>query len=201
MQQASSPAVQRLRALHPATLQTLHHSPDGSLYPHTLPELHNLHSTEYHQQHQHQEHYALSGASQPPPHAIHFEHHDHGLPPSAARYSSFPPAGGYQHASTPRFLNANTAPATTSLPVSAHAHVQQYYPQSLQRGTQQRPLPTAPVRTAPRSESRHVEQVQPSGPLAQAQDWYVCGCLDNNTLLTASLVTMLRSRTMANSKG
>ncbi|CAN9161835.1 unnamed protein product [Alternaria sp. RS040] len=148
MQQASSPVLQQLRSLHPGALQTLHQSPDGTLYPHNqvLPELQNLHTSDVYQ---HQ--YALSGPQHPPPpshaHAlpVHFE--QHALPPSGP-YPPFQPAG-YQHGASPRFMNAPPPPLQD--------HAQQYHaspPQTVQRPIQQLALP------------RHVEQA----PLPHKQE-------------------------------
>jgi hypothetical protein len=157
MQQASSPVLQQqLRSLHPGALQTLHQSPDGTLYSQPLPE---LPSDVYQQQ------YALSGPPQPPSHAlpVHFEQqqhqqHQHALP-SQAPYQPFAPAN-YQHATSPRFMNAAHPPLQ-------HAqHTQQYHaspPQPVQRPIQQLPLPPpAPlVLAAPQPIQQQAEDIQP----------------------------------------
>jgi hypothetical protein len=167
MQQASSPVLQQLRSLHPGALQTLHQSPDGTLYPHSqvLPELQNLHTSDVYQQQ-----YALSGPPhpQPPSHAhalpVHFE--QHALPPSGP-YPPFQPAG-YQHGTSPRFMNAPAPPLQD--------HAQQYHapPQTIQRPIQQLPLPpaTQPIAAAPQPLQRHVEQA-PLPHKQESQDGYV----------------------------
>ncbi|KAH7388611.1 hypothetical protein BKA66DRAFT_54685 [Pyrenochaeta sp. MPI-SDFR-AT-0127] len=155
--QQSSPVLQQLRSLHPGALQTLHQSPDGSLYPPPpLPELQTLHTNDVYNQ---QQQYALSGPPQPPPHALHFE--QHGLPPT-----QFPPfPAGYQHASSPRFaLNPPQLPGPGQ---------QIYTPQPLPpppRPTQQLPLPPPPILTASQSIAQHVEQARPPPSQAHARD-------------------------------
>ncbi|KAF1831852.1 hypothetical protein BDW02DRAFT_605319 [Decorospora gaudefroyi] len=156
MQQASSPVLQQqLRSLHPAALQTLHQSPDGTLYPHdhVLPELQNLDTSDVYQQQ-----YGLqNGPPQPPPpsHALPVHYEQHALPPSAP-YQPFQATTSYQHASSPRFMNAPPPPP--------QEHAQQYHtspPQPVQRPLQQLPLPPlAPLHAAPLPLPlpRHVEQ-------------------------------------------
>ncbi|CAO2650718.1 Nn.00g020100.m01.CDS01 [Neocucurbitaria sp. VM-36] len=154
MQQASSPVLQQLRSLHPGALQTLHQSPDGTLYPQTVPELQNLHSSDVFHHHQQ---YALNGPPppQPPAHAIHFE--QHGLPTSA----QFPPfPSSYQHAASPRFALTNPLPASGSAQQQFHAS----QPLPPPRPTQQLPLPLPPQPI-----QQHVEQVQSSQVQGQAQ--------------------------------
>ncbi|KAH5337077.1 hypothetical protein HBI50_016600 [Parastagonospora nodorum] len=97
------PALQQLQALHPNALHHLQHSPDGSLYAQAhhqaLPQLHHGSSAVYHHHHHHHHHqYALSGAPQPAPHTLQYQHH--ALPGSPVQYAAFP---GYQHASSPRY--------------------------------------------------------------------------------------------------
>lgn len=152
MQQASSPVLQQLRSLHPGALQSLHQSPDGTLYPQTVPELQNLHTNDVYHHHQQ---YALNGPPppQPPAHAIHFE--QHGVPTSA----QFPPfPASYQHATSPRFALTNPLPAPG--PAQQQYHTSQPLPPP--RPIQQLPLPLPPQPIQP-----HVEHVQ--SPQAQSQ--------------------------------
>ncbi|KAF1946105.1 hypothetical protein EJ02DRAFT_261549 [Clathrospora elynae] len=158
MQQASLPVPQQqLRSLHPGSLQTLHQSPDGTLYPHALPELQSLHAHDvYHQQQQ----YALNEPPEPPSYGTQFEPHD--IPP-AAPFSPF--ATGYQHAPTPRFMNAPLPPQPQPL------HAQQYHaPPPLPRLTQQLLLPPLQPHTALELVLRHAEPIQPSSHLEAGDD-------------------------------
>ena len=123
-----------LRTLHPGSLQHLQQSPDGSLFPQTLP--HAIYQ---------QQQYALSGPPQPPPHAIHY-----GLPGSPAQYTAFP--ASYQHASSPRFAIANAPP----LPLP---EVIQHF-QSPPRPTQRLSLPRPPIPTAPQQVLQRDSSVQ-----------------------------------------
>lgn len=169
MQQASSPVLQQqLRSLHPGALHTLHQSPDGSLYPQTLPELqNNLHTHGVY--HHPQQPYALSGPPQPPSHVhahalpVH-QFEQHSLPP-AVPYAPFP--ASYQHATSPRFVDA---------PPPLPAQAPQYHTSPLPpppRPVQQRPLPPPlPILTVPHHVPRHVEHVQPP-PQQQVPDGYV----------------------------
>ncbi len=160
MQQASSPVLQQqLRALHPA-IHSIHHSPDGSLYPQTLPELQNLHPSNAVFQHQP---YALEGPSQPP-HGlpVHFE--QHALPQS--QFASFPP--GYQQTASPRFaLNAPPLPPTAQQFHASHpSPTRPPQPPSLP--------PPPPVLATPQPLPARVEHVQsPVKPQAQIRHEYV----------------------------
>ncbi|KAF1841130.1 uncharacterized protein K460DRAFT_371121 [Cucurbitaria berberidis CBS 394.84] len=154
MQQASSPVLQQLRSLHPGALQTLHQSPDGTLYSQTLPELQNLHTNDVFHHHQQ---YTLSGPPppQPPAHAIHFQ--QHGLPPSA----QFPPfPADYQHAGSPRFALTNPLP----LPGPAQ---QQFHP--AQPLPPPRPIQQLPLPLPPQTIQQHAEHVQLPQARARAQ--------------------------------
>jgi glutathione S-transferase len=140
MQQASSPVLQQqLRSLHPGALQTLHQSPDGTLYPHNQvsPELQNLHTSDVYQQQ-----YTLSGPpQQPQSHALPVHYEQHALSPQ----------GAYQPFQT----------ACYQVP-TLQEHAQQYHaspPQTVQRPIHQLPLPPAvPILTAPNPLPRRVEQ-------------------------------------------
>ncbi|KAF2833192.1 hypothetical protein CC86DRAFT_365150 [Ophiobolus disseminans] len=111
-----------LRTLHPGSLQHIQQSPDGSLYAQALP--HALYQ---------QQPYTLSGAPQPSPHALQYQH---GLPGSPVQYAAFP-AISYQHASSPRFTIANPPP----LPVPEGIPHFQSPPRPVQRQA----LPPAPA--------------------------------------------------------
>jgi glutathione S-transferase len=92
------PALQQLRTLHPGSLQHLQQSSDGSLYPHhhqAVPQLH-ANNAVYQQ-------YALSAPPQPPPHALHYQHH--GLSGSPSQFTAFPAT--FQHPSSPQFAIAS----------------------------------------------------------------------------------------------
>lgn len=91
------------RNLHPATLQHLQQSPDGSLYPQVLPNLHP--GAALYQQHQQ---YALSGPPQAAPQALHY------LPGSPVQYAGFPVS--YQHDTSPRFAVAPPLPVDGGIP-------------------------------------------------------------------------------------
>jgi glutathione S-transferase len=121
------PALQQLRTLHPGALQHLQQSTDGSLYPHhhhqAVPQLHSNNAV-YQQ-------YALSGPPQPPPHALHYQHH--GLPGSPEQFTAYPAT--YQHASNPQFAIANGPVAPL--------------PPQQQRQQQPLPLPPPPAPTKP----------------------------------------------------
>ncbi|KAF2856185.1 hypothetical protein T440DRAFT_383910 [Plenodomus tracheiphilus IPT5] len=154
--QQSSPVLQQ--QLHPGALHTLHQSPDGTLYPQqTLPELQNLHTHDVYQAQQQQQPYALSGPPPPPAHALSVHQYEqHGLPPSA----SFPPyPATYQHATSPRFVNAPPPPLQGP---AQHYHSPQPPTPLPQRPIQQLPLPPPlPILTLPQSAPRHIEHAQP----------------------------------------
>jgi glutathione S-transferase len=154
------------------SLQTLHQSPDGTLYHNqALPELQNLHTNDVYQQQ-----YALSGPpqQQAPSHGlpVHFEQH------------ALSPQGPYQPFQATGYMNA---PA------------QQYHtspPQPVQRTIQQLPLPpAAPILAVP---IRNIDQGQPSQQ-QEGRDGYVnydlyfrrCASLD---VFTTSCITLRRSR-------
>ncbi|OAL50459.1 hypothetical protein IQ07DRAFT_426807 [Pyrenochaeta sp. DS3sAY3a] len=159
MQQASSPVLQQLRSLHPGALHTLHQSPDGTLYPETLPELQNLHTSDVY----HQYPLAAPPPQQAPPHAIHFE--QHGIAPQAP----YPPfAAGYQHAGSPRLALTNPPPLPGPPPQQFHAPQPPLPPP---RPPQQIPLPP-PIVAASQPVSIHSQhgRLPPSEGLEQGRE-------------------------------
>ena len=166
MQQESSPVLQQQRSLHSGALHTLHQSPDGTLYPQTLPELQNLHTNDTVFQHHP---YGISGPPQPSPHVLPVQFEQHALPPS--QFPLFP--SDYQHTVSPRFA-LSTSPLPGATP---QFHTPQPIPIPLPlpplRPPQQLPLPPPPrVLTAPQSLPSPVEHVQPPSQ-PQARDGYV----------------------------
>jgi glutathione S-transferase len=139
MQHEQSPPVPALhRTLHPATLQHLQQSPDGSLYAQVLPNLHP--GAAIYQQHQQ---YALSGPPQPPPQALQY------LPGSPVQYTTYPV--GYQHASSPRFAVAPPLPVAGGI-----HHFQAPTPQPTQQQSAPPPVQNAPQH-APQQEQADCE--------------------------------------------
>lgn len=168
MQQASSPVLQQLRALHSASPYALHHHPqDGALYPPAqhLPELQSLHTNDVY--HQHQQPYGLSATPQPQSHVLPVHYQQHGLPPSAS-FPGYPAA--YQQATSPRFLNAQPAPLPAPAPQYHHASPPQPITRPLPQ--QHTPIPSHPplsVLTYSNHVPQHVEHVHLSGQ-AQHQE-------------------------------
>lgn len=137
------PAIQQLRTLHPGALQHLQQSPNASLYPHHHHHPHQAVTQQLHSSDAIYQQYALSAPPQPPPHALHYQHH--GLPTSPAQFTAFPAT--YQHASSPRFTIANSP-----LPPRPAQQQQQQLPPPL-------PLPP-PTRTEPQQLAAHFFQPQ-----------------------------------------
>jgi len=125
------------RTLHPATLQHLQQTPDGSIYSQVLPHLHP--GAAIYQQHQ-------QLPPHPPPQALHY------LPGSPVQYTTFPV--GYQHATSPRFAVA------PPLPVDGDIQHFQGPPQL----AQQQPPPPLPISNTPQhAPQREQPESEPPG--------------------------------------